>query len=71
MCTSLCRPSSLSKKGEDLGGKAIQNMDAIVEMGHCIHGVVVFNGSLYSRVYGQSLVHNTCMMLATQASRVS
>ena len=27
---------------------SIQNMDAIVEVGRCIHGVVVFNGSLYS-----------------------
>ena len=26
----------------------IQNMDAIVEIGRCICGVVVFNGSLYS-----------------------
>ena len=31
---------------------SIQNMDAIVEVGRCIRGVVVFNGSLYSRVYG-------------------
>ena len=28
-------------------------MNAIVETGHCIRGVVVFNGSLYSRVYGK------------------
>ena len=28
----------------------IQNMDAIVEMGRCIHGVAVFNGSLSSCV---------------------
>ena len=29
-----------------------KKLDAITETGHCICGVVVFNGSLYSRVYG-------------------
>ena len=32
--------------------RSIKNMVAIVETGHCIGGVVVFKGSLYSRVYG-------------------
>ena len=29
-------------------GRSTQTIEAIVEMGHCIRGVVVFNGSIYS-----------------------
>ena len=40
-------------------GRSIQNMNAIVETGRCIHGVVVFNGLLCYRVYGIHFVEIT------------
>ena len=36
-------------------GHSIQNMNANVETGRCIHGDVVFNGSLCSRLYGSTV----------------
>ena len=36
-------------------GRSIWNMDASMEMGHCI---AVFNGSLYSQVYSIEIMHN-------------
>ena len=35
-------------------GRSIQEMAGNVVIGYCIYGVVVINGSLYSRFYGNS-----------------
>ena len=47
-----------------LWGRSIQEMGGNVVIGRSIYGVVVINGSLYSRFYGSSKM--TCIISASR-----